>query len=267
MIAERNTLRVSRSLAIPDSVQARQKAFMKVWQDIRIVTGVLSWVAGYVDTAGFLRLNSLFVAHVTGNLVVAGAELAGAGEESVWVRLGVIPVFIAAVVLTTVITRTRNPRLSHLLWFEVVALLFFSAIGIAMIPQTKLEVDVRSMFIVGSAGVFAMGIRNALMREVFSNLPSTTVMTGNLTQFVIDVSRFVLIRDYQRMETPLAQRQELQQRIGRMGSAVIGFVIGAACGAFFMREWGFWAILVPAIAIALLAMDTQRQESKMGSGE
>ena len=29
-----------------------------------IATAVLSWVAGYVDTAGFLRLNGLFTAQV-----------------------------------------------------------------------------------------------------------------------------------------------------------------------------------------------------------
>jgi uncharacterized membrane protein YoaK (UPF0700 family) len=78
----------------------------------------LSWVAGYIDTAGFLGLNGLFTAHITGNLAVAGAELAGAREQTVWVRLAVIPIFIAAVVITSVITRTRSARLSQLLWFE-----------------------------------------------------------------------------------------------------------------------------------------------------
>ena len=36
---------------------------------------LLSFNAGYVDTAGFLALHGLFTAHVTGNFVTLGASL------------------------------------------------------------------------------------------------------------------------------------------------------------------------------------------------
>jgi len=97
-----------------------------------IATTVLSWVAGYVDTAGFLGLNGLFTPHVTDNLIVAGAEIAGVGGEAVWVRLAVIPVFMAAVALTTVIAKTQQPKLSKLLWFEAVMLLIFAVVSVAV---------------------------------------------------------------------------------------------------------------------------------------
>ncbi|MDU6748154.1 MAG: DUF1275 family protein, partial [Bradyrhizobium sp.] len=42
----------------------------------RIVPLLLSVNAGYVDTAGFLALQGLFTAHVTGNFVTLGAALA-----------------------------------------------------------------------------------------------------------------------------------------------------------------------------------------------
>jgi uncharacterized membrane protein YoaK (UPF0700 family) len=230
----------------------------------RFTTAVLSWVAGYVDTAGFLRLNGLFTAHVTGNLVVAGAELAGNEERAVWVRLGVIPVFIAAVVITSVIARTRQSSLSNLLWFEAVTLLVFAGVGIALVPDRTQPVGNMTMFIAGSAGVFAMGVRNALMRESLSYMAPTTVMTGNLTQFTIASVRLTLLRDLEQSLQTEARYQatspEMTQ-IAKFGSALLGFVAGAAFGAFFMRLIGFWSILLPAIATALLALYVRQQEN------
>lgn len=87
-----------------------------------LATALLSWVAGFVDTAGFIGLDRLFPAHVTGNLEVAAAALVGAGGERAWVRLGVIPVFMAAVVLATVLLR-RGIRLWALVVLEAWLLL------------------------------------------------------------------------------------------------------------------------------------------------
>lgn len=40
-----------------------------------VLSHLLGFNAGYVDTAGFLALNGLFAAHVTGNFVTLGAAL------------------------------------------------------------------------------------------------------------------------------------------------------------------------------------------------
>ncbi len=230
--------------------------------NILITTIVLSWVAGYIDTAGFLGLNGLFTAHVTGNLVVAGAQLAGASGEEIWVRLAVVPVFIAAIVLTTTLSRTRHPKLSSFLWLQVASLICFAWVGTVAIPDRNVAIAPLTMFTVGSIGVFAMGIQNALMRESLGSLAPTTVMTGNLTQFTIDIARSLIIRDYQKLGDPELKKremQELRQRQIKFGVTLIGFILGAAFGAFFMKLINFWAILLPAIAIAFLAIDSQRE--------
>lgn len=229
----------------------------------RLATAVLSWVAGYVDTAGFLKLNGLFTAHVTGNLVVAGAELAGDEGKAVWVRLAVIPVFIAAVVITSVIAQTQQSSLSSLLWFEAITLLIFTGVGVALVPAQAQPVEAMTMFIAGSAGVFAMGVRNALMRESLSYMAPTTVMTGNLTQFTIASIRLLFLRRFARSPQLEAMEQAVNQHIGQMakfGSALMGFIAGAVFGAFFMRLLGFWSILLPAIASAFLAVYLRQQE-------
>src|SRR5258708_940196 len=69
-----------------------------------LVTAVLlSAVAGYVDTAGFLALFGLFTSHVTGNLVTAGAALARRAPEGVIARLAMIPIFMLSVAATTLV--------------------------------------------------------------------------------------------------------------------------------------------------------------------
>lgn len=56
-----------------------------------------------------------------------------------------------------------------------------------------------------------------------------------------------------------ATRQQSAQ-IAKFGSALVGFITGAVFGAFFMRLLGFWSILLPAIASALLAVYLRQQE-------
>src|ERR1700748_3023121 len=60
---------------------------------------VLSFNAGYVDTAGFLALKGLFTAHATGNFVTLGASLA-LGTSGALAKLLALPVFCAVVVVT-----------------------------------------------------------------------------------------------------------------------------------------------------------------------
>src|SRR5271156_1733502 len=58
---------------------------------------LLSLNAGFVDTAGFLALQGLFTAHVTGNFVTLGASLV-LGTSGAIAKLLALPVFCAVVI-------------------------------------------------------------------------------------------------------------------------------------------------------------------------
>src|SRR6266446_863181 len=60
---------------------------------------LLSLNAGYVDTAGFLALQGLFTAHVTGNFVTLGAALV-LGSAGAVAKLLALPVFCIVVIVT-----------------------------------------------------------------------------------------------------------------------------------------------------------------------
>ena len=69
---------------------------------------MLAVSGGAIDTISFITLFGLFfTAHVTGNLVVAGASLAG-DSEGIVAKLLAIPAFMVAVAATTLIIKTRK---------------------------------------------------------------------------------------------------------------------------------------------------------------
>jgi uncharacterized membrane protein YoaK (UPF0700 family) len=57
----------------------------------------MSFNGGYVDTLGFLALQGLFTAHVTGNFVTIGAALVF-GRVGVFAKLLALPVFCVVVI-------------------------------------------------------------------------------------------------------------------------------------------------------------------------
>jgi uncharacterized membrane protein YoaK (UPF0700 family) len=65
---------------------------------IRALPFVLSVIAGATDIIGFLGLNGLFTAHITGNLVVLTAHLV-AGEPTIFSYILSVPVFMLVLFL------------------------------------------------------------------------------------------------------------------------------------------------------------------------
>ena len=71
----------------------------KGWLNICRDPILLTIVGGAIDTIGFIALLGFFTAHVTGNLVLAGAAWVKGGT-GLWIKLGAIPLFILVVAIT-----------------------------------------------------------------------------------------------------------------------------------------------------------------------
>jgi uncharacterized membrane protein YoaK (UPF0700 family) len=210
------------------------------------VTGLLSFVAGFVDVVGFVALMGLFTAHVTGNFVLIGAELIAESTTGVLGKLLALPVFILFVASTrlAVLAFERNGRspVRPLLGAEVVLLTAFLAIGLAARPIAS--PDAPLAILSGMAGVAAMAVQNAKARLVFGNQAPTTIMTGNTTQAVIDVVDLALpgARD----------RSAVRSRLARMLPGIATFAIGAIAGALGFAAYSFWCLLAPIVALVVL---------------
>ena len=229
---------------------------------------VLALVAGYVDSLGFVALFGLFTAHVTGNFVLIGKELSGPGPgEGVWLKLLAFPAFVLAVVLSRLIALAAQGRgksaVQRLFVSQIVLLAGFMAAGLA--SQGARSADPGStalpVLLAGLLGAMAMGVQNAQGRLELAALVPTTVMTGNVTQLVIDlVDLLVLPKAAADLvagaaaSVPVSARAAARARVKRMLPAVLGFGAGAICGAFAYHAWSYWALLLPLALLVWAAL-------------
>jgi uncharacterized membrane protein YoaK (UPF0700 family) len=156
----------------------------------KLLTFVLSVIAGSVDVIGFLGLGALFIAHITGNLVVLAARIA-AGEHASTAHLLSVPVFIialsAARLLAATLDRFGIATLRPLLLLQFLFLAGFLAISIA--GGSPANPSAAVMIFAAMLGVSAMAVQNILVQISLKKAPSTAVMTTNLVRFVVILVR------------------------------------------------------------------------------
>ncbi|SKC88544.1 YoaK family protein [Paraburkholderia hospita] len=214
---------------------------------------VLAAIAGYVDTLSFVALFGLFTAHVTGNFVLIGAEAAGFGQ-GVFMKLMAFPAFVAGVVVSSLLVKRIEPttpsRSACLLYAVQAALMLaFCLAGVGVSPVV--HSDSTPVIICGMVGAAAMGVQNAHGRLVARPGVPNTVMTGNVTQAVLDVI------DILSPSAPSDANAVARTRLGKMLPTIVAFAAGAIIGALAYRHAGFWALLVPFAVLVWLAFNAR----------
>jgi uncharacterized membrane protein YoaK (UPF0700 family) len=205
---------------------------------------LLSLNAGYVDTAGFLALQGLFTAHVTGNFVTLGASLA-LGTSGALAKLLALPMFCAVVIavrlLNTVLSNRHWPALEVLIALKVLLLIIGAALAIQFGPFH----DVGSPPAVASGMVLvgAMAIQNAFHRFYLGSAPPSTLMTGTTTQVMIDLA--------DRIYPPKGTESQSGARLVQMSTNILFFAIGCGAAALLYNRIGVKCFLVPPIVGSL----------------
>jgi uncharacterized membrane protein YoaK (UPF0700 family) len=216
------------------------------------VPTLLSFAAGYIDTAGFMALNGLFTAHVTGNFVTIGAALV-LGTSGVVTKLLALPTFCAVVILARLL-RYRlvdggKPVFRTLLAIQLALLVLGGAVAIVFGPFGRN--DPQLAMLAGLSMVAGMAVQNALQRVHLGSAPPTTMMTGTTTQLMLDVADLL-------HGVPADQRAVARGRMARMGGAVLTFALGCAVAAVAYRFAGMGCFVVPPLLVlaALCHADT-----------
>jgi len=215
----------------------------------KLLPFVLALVAGSVDVIGFLGLSGLFVAHITGNLVILAAHVV-AGSGAPLALMISVPVFVAALALTrglaAALERAGVAPLAPLLLLQLALLCAFASIAVAAGP--RVEPNAPTMVVAGMLGVCAMAVQNALVRIGLAGAPSTAVLTTNITILTMDLGEMLVDRDAGRIV-------EARDRVRHTWPAIAGFLLGCVLGAACEAALGLRSLLLPtalaAIALAL----------------
>jgi uncharacterized membrane protein YoaK (UPF0700 family) len=192
----------------------------------KLLPFVLSMIAVSVDVIGFLGLGGLFIAHITGNLVILATKLVVGGQAPASHLLSV-PVFIVALAETRLLAsrldRLQIATLRPLLRLQFLLLLGFLAIGIA--AGQRYDSNAAIMIFAAMLGVSAMAVQNALVQISLMGAPSTAVMTTNMTRFALDLGDVLLRRN-------CCDQANTTERAWRNGLVIAGFVVGCGLGAW-----------------------------------
>jgi uncharacterized membrane protein YoaK (UPF0700 family) len=202
---------------------------------------LLSVTAGYVDTAGYLALQGLFTAHVTGNFVTLGASLVS-GTSGTLAKLLALPTFCIVIIVVRWasygLPSRGLPILRTVLSLKVLLLAAAAALAIHFGPFRN--GDTGAALATGLTLVAAMAIQNATQRIHLGASPPTTIMTGTTTQIMIDVADLT-------RGLPLDKKDAVQARLVRMSVSVLAFASGCAAAAVAYSLAGVYCFLVPPL--------------------
>jgi uncharacterized membrane protein YoaK (UPF0700 family) len=216
---------------------------------------LLSLNAGFVDTAGFLALQGLFTAHVTGNFVTLGASLV-LGTSGAIAKLLALPVFcvvvIASRLLSSALLHRHLPALTIILAAKLAFLVTGAALAIHFGPFAN--GDAAPAVLTGMVLVAAMAIQNAAHRIHLGSAPPSTLMTGTTTQIMIDLADM--------LRGPTGQADGSGQRVVRMSTNILAFALGCAVAALLYAGYGVWCFLAPpTLTVAALCVRTNERDN------
>jgi len=202
---------------------------------------VLSFDAGYVDTAGFLALQGLFTAHVTGNFVTFGAAVV-LGASGIVAKLLALPVFCAVILTTRLLSfwlmKRQYPVLRTMLTMKLALLVIAAILAVSYGPFPK--GDGWQAILTGMVLVAAMAIQNAAHKIHLAKAPPTTMMTGNTTQIMIDAADIIRGGSPESMSAA-------RKRMMKMLTSVCAFAIGCGVAAVAFIWLGIWCLAIPPL--------------------
>ena len=191
---------------------------------------MLTSVTGLVDATTYLALGHVFAANMTGNIVLLGFALAGAGGISAAASLVSLAAFLIGSATGGVLARKLETDRRR--WVAIALALETVGLCVAAVAAAL----ALSGYAIVAVLALAMGVRNATVRRLGVPDLTTTVLTMTLTGLGADLF------DGHHL-TPA-----LRRRIG----SVLAMLVGALIGALLLN----YALFAPLALAGLLLVFT-----------
>lgn len=263
---------------------------------------ILSFIGGYVDAFGYMNLEEIFTASITGNIVVASLSIVK-DQHGMFARILTTALFFLGGLFITLILfqlRRCHQLNKHSLvivafCFEILCLLLALIIGV-MINYYGYNFDsIDSVQVIAMSSLlgFTMGIHNGATIEAIKDPPSTTVLTMTLVKLSISVANILehytaknsynlklnqsssnsdtllacIIID----DTHLAQiNQNYDLAIEKTLASiqpVVAFVIGAIVASVVNLKLTFPNLIIPIALLILLVIDIYRSKGNQSTDD
>lgn len=240
---------------------------------------LFAFCGGFVDSAGYMKLQGLFTSSVTGNLIASTASIYS--TYGVPARILVVLGFVLGALLTS--GATLKLKL-HLEWSVKSILLFGATVEILLLALTMLlgflfekTIDTDhslgswQLILVAAIMGMSMGSQCAVVKDAFPTCPSTTVVTmllvtfathgSSATNYFLAANDLLYLHPSSKKKPDDFRAQHSAKKVEMTGKFVstvrqlVAFLVGGLVGAVMMSETSFYSLFVPIGLLFLLMFD------------
>jgi uncharacterized membrane protein YoaK (UPF0700 family) len=220
---------------------------------------LLAWAAGSVDAIGFLGLDHVFTANMTGNTVLLGLSLGEGRSLAAVANIVALIGFTLGVASGALIVEWDNRkgewdrRVTGALFLEAVMLAAFTLFW-HLTPGGEARSSA-ALYILIALSAAAMGIQSAAVRRL--NLPgvTTTYVTGTMTSLIAGLtSKFHAARLPAAQKSASAETKPSSGHARLQAGVIVIYGLSALASGFFQIHVPQLVAIAPLFAIALVLL-------------
>ena len=230
------------------------------------VAVALTLIAGYVDAIGWLTLDRVFIAQMSGNLMLLAVHIVANENGHVSLQADAILAFFMGLVITGSVIEIGMRRRWRRIFIAALAvefslLLAFAVAGGALLPAGSQERDSADWptYVLIAVIAFAMGAQNTSLRMAGILSVWTTHITGTLSglseEFIVCLFSALQPRNRRKARGGFAignlqdKHPAAFKNIGQSISLLVAFLAGAVAGAAALKTIGVGPAMVVPLAI------------------
>jgi len=220
---------------------------------------LLAWTAGSVDAIGFLGLNHVFTANMTGNTVLLGLTLGqGHGFAAIPNVIALLGFGMGVALGAVIVERGGKSgdwdrRVTGAVFLEGIMLAAFTVLWHAAPGGAARSSNVLYLLIALSA--LAMGIQSAAVRRL--NLPgvATTYVTGTMTSLIAGLAIRARQAPHKATgEEAIPEPAQGKHHVGLQASVLVTYGLSAVASGLFQMRVPWLVAVTPLFAVALVLL-------------